>query len=189
MWYHRICLFDIGRGGEQVEEKNLCIREDGASFRYRACGIIVEDGCVLFAGNNADDYYYSVGGAVQMGETAQQAAEREVFEETGVRYEAERLAFVHENFFTGSGSLARYPVCHEIAMYFLMKPRGAQQLDPHGTTNGGAAERMHWLPIARLKEYKAFPGFFADYLPALPQGVTHIVTHEERTGGRVREKQ
>ena len=26
-------------------------------FRYRAAAIIVEDGCVLFAGNEVDDYY------------------------------------------------------------------------------------------------------------------------------------
>ena len=31
-------------------------------FRYRAAAIIIEDGCVLFAGNDRDDYLYSVGG-------------------------------------------------------------------------------------------------------------------------------
>ena len=33
-------------------------------FRYRAAAIIVEDGCVLFAGNEIDNYYYSIGGGV-----------------------------------------------------------------------------------------------------------------------------
>ena len=33
-------------------------------FRYRAAAIIVEDGCVLFASNEIDDYFYSVGGGV-----------------------------------------------------------------------------------------------------------------------------
>lgn len=36
-------------------------------FRYRAAAIIVEEGCVLFAGNPCEDYLYSVGGAVHMG--------------------------------------------------------------------------------------------------------------------------
>ena len=39
-------------------------------FRYRAGAIIVEDGCMLFAGNKLEDYYYSIGGGVHMGETA-----------------------------------------------------------------------------------------------------------------------
>lgn len=170
-----------------MKENDCSLKCEGTWFRYRACGIVIEDGCVLFAGNNADDYYYSVGGAVHVGETAEDAAAREVYEETGVRYEVDRLAFVHENFFTGSGTLAAWPVCHEVAMYFLMKPRGTRQLDPHGTSNG-ERETMHWLPIEHLREYKAFPAFLADYLP-VPPGVTHIVTHEEETGGSRRERQ
>lgn len=54
------------------------------TFRYRAAAIIVEDNCVLFAGNEVDDYFYSVGGAVHMGETAEEAVKREVLEGTGV---------------------------------------------------------------------------------------------------------
>lgn len=38
-----------------------------------------------------------------------------------------RLAFIHEKFFTGSGSLKGYN-CHEIAFYFLMKPKVIQKL-------------------------------------------------------------
>ncbi len=69
-------------------------------FRYRAAAIIVENNCVLFAGNEHEDYYYSIGGEVHMGETAEDAVLREVYEETGVRYEIDRLAVIHENFFT-----------------------------------------------------------------------------------------
>ncbi len=66
-------------------------------FRYRAAAIIVEDNCVLFAGNEHEDYYYSIGGGVHMGETAEDAVLREVYEETGVRYEIDRLAVKFEN--------------------------------------------------------------------------------------------
>ena len=68
-------------------------------FRYRAAAIIVEDGCVLFAGNELEDYYYSIGGGVHMGETAEDAVKREVFEETGVAYDIDRLAVIHERLF------------------------------------------------------------------------------------------
>lgn len=49
-------------------EHNCGFTEENHWFRYRAAAIIVEDGYVLFAGNEKDDYYYSIGGAVHMGE-------------------------------------------------------------------------------------------------------------------------
>ena len=49
----------------------------GERFRCRAGAIIVEDGCVLFAANEKEDYFYSVGGGVHMGERAEDAVARE----------------------------------------------------------------------------------------------------------------
>lgn len=59
--------------------------------------------CVLFTGNEKDALLYLVGGAVRLGETAQDAVYRRIFEETGVRYEIEWFAVIHENSFNGSG--------------------------------------------------------------------------------------
>ena len=94
---------------------------DNKWFRYRAAAIIVEDGCVLFAGNEKDDYYYSIGGAVHIGETAEDAVKREVYEETGVAYEIDHLAVIHENFFNENQGTLKGMDCHEIAMYFLIR--------------------------------------------------------------------
>lgn len=154
------------------------IKTDTNWFRYRACAIIIEDGCVLFAHNEKDTYYYSIGGGVKMGETAEKAVLREVFEETGVHYEIDRLAFVHENFFDGTGTLLGKQ-CHELAFYFLMKPRGSQQLNSNSYTQG-VREYMAWLPVDRLAEYEMYPLFFAEKLPNMPPQLEHIVTHENR---------
>ena len=88
-------------------------------FRYRAAAIIVENGCVLFAGNANTDYLYSIGGAVHAGETSEDAVIREVYEETGVHYEIDRLAVIHENFFNEDIELLKGLDCHEISFYFL----------------------------------------------------------------------
>ena len=145
-------------------------------FRYRAAAIIIEDGCVLFAKNEIDPYYYSIGGGVHLGEQAEDAVKREVFEETGIAYEVERLAFIHENFFEGSGVLDSLK-CHEIAFYFLMKSRGTKKLNSNSYSQG-VRECMHWLPIDKLSDYVAYPSFFKDKLINLKDSVEHIVTHE-----------
>ena len=114
-------------------------------FRYRAAAIIVEEGCVLFAGNEIDDYYYSIGGGVHMGETAEDAVRREVFEETGVPYEVDRLAVIHENFFDESGGSLKGMDCHELSFYFLMKPRGTKELHSDSHTQGVVKSRPQFL--------------------------------------------
>ena len=146
-------------------------------FRYRAAAIIVEDGCALLVTNDNEDYYYSVGGGVHHGETAEEAVVREVLEETGVQYDIDRLAVIHENFFNESGGVLKGLRCHEVAFYFLMKPRGTQQLNSNSYTFG-VREHMEWIPIADLHKHKAYPTFLQDYLTSSHDGVEHIVTRE-----------
>lgn len=148
-------------------------------FRYRAAAIIIEDGCVLLAGNELEDYYFSIGGGVHMGEKAEDAVIREVYEETGVRYEIDRLAVMHENFFNNNSGMLKGLECHEICLYFLMKPRGTKELNSNSFTFG-VKEEMHWIPIDELDKYKAFPSFLKNYLSRTHQGIEHIVTDERK---------
>lgn len=146
-------------------------------FRYRAAAIIVEDDHVLFACNEKDDYFYSIGGGVHHGETAEDAVVREVFEETGVHYEIDRLAVIHENFFNENGGSLKGMECHELSFYFLMKPRGTRELHSNSMTQG-VKEEMRWLPVEDLDKYKAFPTFLKEYLSKEHTGIEHIVTKE-----------
>lgn len=159
---------------------DCCFTKENDWFRYRAAAIIIENDCVLFAKNDIDDYYYSIGGGVHIGEKAEDAVRREVYEETGVQYEVERLAFIHENFFVGSGSLEGYK-CHEIAFYYLMKSRGSQKLNSNSYCSIGAREYMHWLPIDKLDHYKSFPTFFREKIQGIKHTegkIEHIITYE-----------
>lgn len=162
-----------------LNELDCGFTKEGHWFRYRAAAIIVEDGCVLFAGNEMEDYYYSIGGGVHMGETAEDAVLREVFEETGVHYEIDRLAVIHENFFNEIGGTLKGLDCHEVSFYFLMKPRGSRELHSDSYTQG-IREQMHWLPIEELDRYKAFPTFLKQYLSETHTGIEHIVTDERK---------
>lgn len=163
---------------DEKKEYDCGFTDDNKWFRYRAAAIIVEDGCVLLAGNEKDDYYYSVGGGVHMGESSEEAVKREVLEETGVPYEVDYLAVIHENFFNEStSSYIQGMDCHEVAMYYMMKPRGTKELNSHSFTQG-VRESMHWIPIDELDKKKAFPLFLQEYLRSKHNGVEHIVTDE-----------
>ena len=158
-------------------EHDCGFRRSDKWFRYRAAAIIVEDNCVLFARNEVNDYYYSIGGGVHLGETSEEAVKREVFEETGVEYEVDSLAVIHENFFVGSFDLNGV-ACHEIAFYYKMKPKGNKNLNSQSVTMGGVKETMHWIPIDELSNYNAFPSFMKEYLQSDHIGVEHIISDE-----------
>lgn len=111
-----------------------------------------------------------------------QAVIREVFEETGVHYEVDRLAFVNECLFYGTGSLEGKE-CHGIEFYYLMKPRGTRELGDNNASVGmmGGKEYMCWLPIDKLDEYKVFPTFFREKLTHLDKEIKHIVSDGRMT--------
>ncbi|MEA4810993.1 MAG: NUDIX domain-containing protein [Anaerolineaceae bacterium] len=146
-------------------------------FRLRGTGIIIENGHVLMAHNEKEPYYYSVGGGVLQNESTTQAVMREVFEETGIHYEIERLAFILENFFI-MPIRGEEKKCHEIAFYYLMKPRGSMEIHAESKTMDGAKEEMVWLPLDQLADKHLYPLFFKKYLNSMPEGIIHIVERE-----------
>jgi len=65
-------------------------------------------------GNGNADYLYPVGGRIKFGETVEEAVIREVFEETDVQIDIERMAFVHENYFYGVSAIHNGTLLYEI---------------------------------------------------------------------------
>jgi len=154
--------------------------EDGRWFRYRAAAIILHAGKVLMARNEAEPYFYSIGGGVQHMETAEAAVRREVREEIGVDLQVDRLAFIHENFFDGSttsGLGGRE--CHELAFYFLMEFDQSLGLRLNGSsrTSDGLAEWFEWVDLATYGcERDAYPTFFATELAQIGSEPKWITT-------------
>ena len=75
--------------------QELRFKSDNKMFYYRAGAIFIEDSHVLMIKSDAVDYLYSIGGAVNHGETVEDAVRREVREKTGVDYEIDCPVFVY----------------------------------------------------------------------------------------------
>ena len=70
-------------------------------FGVRATALIVQNSKLLATKDKGK--YYTIGGAIQVGERTEEAVVREVREELGVKAEARQLAFVVENRFEQDG--------------------------------------------------------------------------------------
>ena len=93
---------------------------DKAVLNVRVGAIIMKQGKFLMVGNDRAEYLYSVGGRIQVGETAEEAVKREVYEETGVELAIDRLGFIHENYFIGDSGKSLGKWVYEISFFFYM---------------------------------------------------------------------
>jgi 8-oxo-dGTP diphosphatase len=66
-----------------------------ACFRIAVSAVILEQGNVLLAHRRDIDWWNLPGGGLELGETVDEALHREVFEETGLEVEIERLVGVY----------------------------------------------------------------------------------------------
>lgn len=156
--------------------EDLTVVMESGILNIRVGAIIMKNNEILMVGNERSDYYYSVGGRVKFGETAEEAVIREVFEETGVRMEVDRLGFVHENFFVGDAKTNLGRKIYEISFYFYMKVPSDFEPKCNSFTEDGQKEHLVW--IDRNTDQKYYPEFFRKELANVSREVKHFVTKE-----------
>lgn len=155
---------------------DLCLKTEGGILNIRVGAIIMRGDEFLMVGNDRDEHLYSVGGRVKFGETAEEAVVREVFEETGVNMEVDRLGFVHENFFPGDSLVKKGNVVHEISFFFYMQvPEGFEPVCG-SFTEDGVKESLVWIKADHPKTY--YPEFFKTELKNPSREIKHFVTRE-----------
>lgn len=99
---------------------------------------------------------------------------REVFEETGIRMEIDRLGFIHENFFLGDSLAKKGNVVHEISFFFYMKVPEDFEFVCESFTEDGDKEHLVWITAGHPKTY--YPEFFRTELADPSTDVKHFVT-------------
>ncbi len=159
-----------------MSREDLTLPVGGGFVNVRVGAIIRKDGKFLMVGNDREDYCYSVGGRIQFGETSEEAVVREVFEETGVKLEIDRLGFIHENYFYGDAPYNLGKPIYEISFFFYMKTPADFEPVCDSFDEGGAKENLVWLaPDSPIRFY---PAFFRTELLRPSEGVKHMVTDE-----------
>ena len=156
--------------------KDMCVRCGEGVINIRVGAIILRDGKVLMVKNSRDDYYYSVGGRIRFGETAEQAVKREVREELGLEMEIDRLGFVCEAYFTGTIGDDREHLIYEPAFYFYMKTSDDFDIQNDTFLEDGTPEYLEWVPLDTEKTI--YPVFFRTELQHPAGEIRHIVADE-----------
>lgn len=153
--------------------KDMCVVCDDGILNIRAGAIIMKDGKLLMVGDDRD-YLYSVGGRLKFGETAEEAVVREVFEETGVKMEIDRLGFVHENYFYGDAPYNLNKLIYEISFFFYMKVPDTFAPVSESFTEDNSKEHLVW--VSPDENIKIYPDFFRAELKNPTDTVKHFTT-------------
>ena len=133
-------------------------------FGVRATALIVEEGKLLVVED--EDVFYTIGGAIQVGERTEEAVIREVKEELGVKAQARQLAFLVENRFEQAGVHF-----HNIEFHYLVDlledaPLTMQEDERQLPCRWIALNQLHTVPLK--------PGFLKTVLPEWDGQLRHI---------------
>ena len=145
-------------------------------INIRVGAIILKGTHFLMVRNHLSDYFYSVGGRIRFGETAEEAVVREVFEETGVRMEIDHLGFVQENYFIADIPSKLGKEIYELGYYFYM--RVPEDFEPvcSSITEEGQMEFLEW--VSPDEPRTIYPEFFRTELDITDRSVKHKVKDE-----------
>ena len=156
--------------------KDITLPIEDGYVNVRVGAILEKNGKLLMVRNADLSYYYSVGGRIQFGESAEEAIRREVLEETGWDLEVEQLGFVHEDFFWGDSPSKRGKLIYEIGFYYYMKTPADFEPRCESLTEDGTQEQLEWVDPA--EDTVLYPDFFRTALQDRVPYVRHVLKDE-----------
>ena len=156
--------------------QDMCVRCGEGLINIRVGAIIIQNNQLLMVKNARDNFYYSVGGRIQFGETAEQAVKREVREELGIELEIERLGFIHEAYFYDLVGDAKGRLIYEPAFYFYMQVPDDFRFQNKPFLEDGTPQYLEWLPFDTQETI--YPVFFKTELQNPTREIRHIVQDE-----------
>ena len=147
-------------------------------FNYRVCAVIISDGKLLAMHDERSPYYYLPGGRVKLGETAEQAVLREVWEELEITPAIVRPLWLNQAFFTEDVDHLHY---HELCVYFLLDISQTDLLSRGDRFTLHEHDHTHvfeWLLFEHLAHEYFYPIFLKTAIFDLPDHFTLRTEYE-----------
>ena len=151
-----------------MTQQDFRTKLDNTVFGVRATALIVEEGKLLVVED--EDGFYTIGGAIQVGERTEEAVIREVKEELGVKAQAGQLAFVVENRFEQDG--VSY---HNIEFHYLVD---LLEDAPLTMQEDEKRQPCEWIDLDKLEDFQLVPAFLKTALPDWDGQLRHIHLEE-----------
>lgn len=151
---------------------DISFNQENRKFNYRVCAMIISENRILAMHDERSPYFYLPGGRVRMGETAEQAVVREIWEELGVTLKIARPLWLNQAFFTEDVDGIRY---HELCIYFLIDISNTDLLERGNSftlTEGKHTHTFEWLAFDSLKDEYFYPIFLKKQIFDLPKTFT-----------------
>jgi len=143
------------------------------NINCRTAAFIIKNSKLLFAKNINSPYYYLVGGGIEDNESSQEAVVCEIFEETGLKLELDRLAIIQERFHRVDGQKH-----HEIRFFYTVKDDVEICIEDGTFTDQGMDETLYWFPIDKLNDFNIVPPFLKTLSFDSLDEIKHIVVKE-----------
>ena len=151
-----------------MAQQDFRTKVENTVFGVRATALILQNGKLLVTKDKGK--YYTIGGAIQVNESTEEAVVREVREELGVKAEAGQLAFVVENRFEQDG--VSY---HNIEFHYLVD---LLEDAPLTMQEDEKMQPCEWIDLDELQNIQLVPAFLKTALPDWDGQLKHIHLEE-----------
>ncbi len=131
----------------------------GEKIGVRPCAILIENNKVLCISCKYEDgeYFLFPGGGLEAGETMEEAAIREMFEETGLIVKSKKLIYIND------WIKDRKTNTRVLNVFFLVERIGGQIIQ--GEKDGGKVKEIVWISLSDLNKIDFRPKYLAERLP------------------------
>lgn len=143
-------------------------RSVNMTFGVRAASLIIRNDEILLI-KGTDNLYYTFGGAIQVGESSDVGAVREVKEELGIDVQINQLAFIVENQFIQEGI-----TFHNVEFHYIVSPL---EEPPLVMVENGKQYTCEWVCIKDLPSLDVRPKFLKEMLPTYDGTLQHVRTN------------
>lgn len=150
-------------------------KKQGQVFGVRATALIMKKQQLFLSYREENQAYYTIGGAIQVGESTEAAVVREVKEELGIEVAVRQLAFIVENEFTvvDKGETINF---HNIEFHYIVEP---MEETPSQMIEDDCSAPCYWIGVDSLVNLDVRPTFLKTALPNWSGAIEHIRIKEK----------